>query len=759
MNELSHGGRTFPRESASFCGGPRGGKARRSSVSKFEATVEDIVFRNEQNGWTVAAVRIQDSGRTSAVGVMPFLAAGEHVIFDGELVSHRDYGEQIRVDSYETLRPETKSGVEKYLGSGLIKGVGPATAALIVQHFGKEALDVLESEPDRLTEVPGIGPKRARLIAESFAMNNEARNTQILLQGWGITPNLAAKVIKAYGDMTEAIIRKNPYRLADDIDGVGFRTADEIARKMGFPADSPERLASGVRYTLDQAMSGEGHVYLPREELAREAARILAADMEPVENAIGDMVMRDALVQQEIQEQPCVYLPQAYRAECDVARLLRMQAKSIRKSAAADGEIQREIERYEISEGVSLCAEQRQAVRAAAEEGVCVITGGPGTGKTTSINAIIRILGRTGSVELCAPTGRASKRMQEATGREARTLHRLLEYKGDEGGFARNEGDPLDAGAVIVDEMSMVDVFLMRSLLRALRPGTRLILVGDVDQLPSVGAGNVLRDIIDSGVVPVVRLTEIFRQAQESMIVVNAHRINRGEYPIIRTRDTDFFLERRDSAREAVESVMQLVQTRLPRYLNVDSLRGIQVMAPMKRGETGVYALNQRMQKSLNPPEAGRPELRRGETVFRLGDKVMQIKNDYDLLWTRDGEEGEGVFNGDIGFVTRVDKDGLLVRFDDGRCAEYDDSNLNELELAYCISVHKSQGSEFDVVVLPLIAGPEMLMSRNLLYTAVTRAKRMAVIVGRESCLKQMVDNNRILRRMSALGLRLRGEL
>ena len=730
-------------------------------MSKFEATVEDIVFRNDQNGWTVAAVRMDGSERTSAVGIMPFLAVGERVVFDGELVNHRDYGEQIKVTSYETQRPETKTAIEKYLGSGLIKGVGPATAKLIVQHFGKSTLDILESEPDRLSEVEGIGPKRARLIGESFAMNNEARNTQILLQGWGITPNLSAKIIKAYGEMTETIVRKNPYRLADEIDGVGFRTADSIARSMGYPANSPERLCSGLRYVLDQAMSGEGHVYLPREDLLRDAGRILGAETALLDDAVSAMLLNNTLVQETIENQACIYLPQPYKAECETARLLRTQMRSIRKSAVSMRDVEDEIARYEISEGVSLCKEQREAVRTAATEGVCVITGGPGTGKTTSINAIIRLLGKIGSVELCAPTGRASKRMQEATGRDARTLHRLLEYRGDEGGFARNEDDPLDAGTVIVDETSMVDIFLMRSLLRALKPGTRLILVGDADQLPSVGAGNVLKDIIDSGAVPVVRLTEIFRQAQQSMIVVNAHRINHGQYPIIRSRDTDFFLERRDTPRDAVNSVLQLVQTRLPGYLGVDSLKGIQVMAPMKRGDVGVFSLNRILQQTLNPPDRAKPELHRGDTIFRLGDKVMQVKNNYDMLWTRDGEEGDGVFNGDIGFVTRVDRDGagLMVRFDDGRCAEYEDASLGELELAYCMSVHKSQGSEFDAVVLPLISGPDMLMSRNLLYTAVTRAKRLAVIVGRESCIRQMVENNRILRRMSALAPRLRGEL
>ena len=408
--------------------------------------------------------------------------------------------------------------------------------------------------------------------------------------------------------------------------------------------------------------------------------------------------------------------------------------------------------------GVSLSDEQRQAAMDALLEGVCVITGGPGTGKTTSINVIIRLMRRWGRVELCAPTGRAAKRMSEATGCAARTIHRMLEYNGEQQGFQRDEDNPLDADVVIVDETSMVDIFLMRSLLRALRPGTRLVLVGDVDQLPSVGAGNVLRDMIESGAVRVARLTEIFRQAGQSQIIVNAHRINRGEYPEIRNRDTDFFLERRQSPAEVAESVVALTRVRLPKYLGLDGLRDIQVMAPMKRGDVGVYALNALLQQALNPARPDTPELAHGGMTFRPGDKVMQVRNNYDLQWRRDGEEGEGVFNGDIGYIQDVDRraKALTVAFDDGRVADYDESLLDELELAYCMSVHKSQGSEFDAVVLPLVSGPPMLMTRNLLYTAVTRAKRLVVIVGREGCVRSMVDNNHITRRFSALDLRLR---
>ena len=727
-------------------------------MSKFEGTVEDIIFRNEQNGWTVAAVRLDGSGRTSVVGILPFLAVGEHAIFDGELVEHRDYGEQIRVSSYETTRPETKSAVEKYLASGLVKGIGPATAKLIVQRFGARALDIMESEPERLTEVAGIGRKRAATIAESFAEQNEMRTTLMFLQNYGLSPTLSMKIYRAYGDMTEKVLRANPYRLVDEIDGVGFKTADAIATALGFSSESEFRLRSGVRYVLSEAVNGMGHMYLPLEMLSEQAQRVLSASAETIDHVVRGLLVEGGLVAEEVNGERAVYLPQTYEAETEVARRLIRQKKSIRPGSLSEQTLIGQIEDYERDEGVTLCAEQREAVLAAVMEGIAVVTGGPGTGKTTSINCIIRLMQRLGMVELCAPTGRAAKRMSEATGCPARTIHRLLEYSGEGQGFVKDEDDPLEADVVIVDEMSMVDIFLMRSLMRALRPGARLVLVGDADQLPSVGAGNVLRDLIDAGAVRVVRLTEIFRQAQQSMIVVNAHRINHGEYPVFRVKDTDFFVERKENPAQAAQTVVGLVQSRLPKYLNADGLRSIQVMAPMKRGDAGVFALNRALQQALNPPAANRPELTRGDCIFRLGDKVMQVRNDYDIEWTGPDKDGTGVFNGDIGYIVEVNRgeSKLTVEFDDGRRAVYDTGMLDELEPAYCMSVHKSQGSEFDAVVLPLFSGPPMLMTRNLLYTAVTRARRLVVIVGRESCVRAMVDNNHVLRRYSGLAQRLR---
>ncbi len=727
-------------------------------MSKFEGTVEEIVFRNEANGWTVAAFRMDGSGRLSAVGILPFLAVGEHVILDGELVEHRDYGQQIKVASYEIVRPETKSGVEKYLGSGLIKGVGPATAKLIVKHFGVDTLDILESAPHRLVEIAGIGPKKAAMIAESFAMQNEMRTTLIFLQGAGLTPSMAMKVYRAYGDQSEAVLKGNPYRLADEIDGVGFHTADRIAQSLGFTRETPARLMSGVQYVLSEAVNRMGHMYLPADQLLRDAGAVLGVAPELVEHTVRSLLTDRKLIEEDIQGVDAIYLPHLHRLERETAEeLIRLRNAPCRlrvKREAAEVEIAE----FEANEGVQLCQKQREAVIAAAAGGLTVITGGPGTGKTTSLNCLLRLLERRGSVELCAPTGRAAKRMSEATGREARTIHRLLEYSGEFGGFQKDEDDPVRADVVVVDEMSMVDIFLMRSLLRALNRGAKLVLVGDADQLPSVGAGNVLRDMILSEALPVVCLDEIFRQSSQSNIVVNAHRINRGEYPIIQNKNTDFFMERRDSAQAVRESVVALVQKRLPSYLSVDCLRGIQVMSPMKKGALGVLQMNALLQAALNPPDRGKAELARGDCCFRIGDKVMQVRNNYDLKWERGDESGEGVFNGDIGYILSVDRSDreMIVEFDDGRRAVYDEPLLEELELSYCISVHKSQGSEFEAVVLPLLSGPQMLMTRNLLYTAVTRARRLAVIVGREDCVRQMVDNNRILNRYSALHLRLK---
>ena len=729
-------------------------------MSRFEGTVEKITYRNEENGFTVAQVKMNDGERMAAVGSMPMLLAGERAAFEGELTQHREYGWQIRVSYVEALQPETLDGIEKYLASGLIRGVGEATARLIVESFGERTLDVLSYEPHRLTEVPGIGEKRAAMIAESFHEHNQMRGTMMFLQRYGLTPAMSARVYRVFGDRTEAVARENPYRLADEVEGVGFKTADRMALAMGFSLGGEFRLQSGLRYVLSEAGAASGHMYLPRQTLVEHAARILGAEEELVDHALRSLALSGGLEVEELDGETAVYLPWYHEAETDAAYRLARLMRSF-AGAQEEGRAQRAIGQIEAETGMELCPEQRCAVEAVAREGVLVITGGPGTGKTTTLKCILRLLDEMGGAELCAPTGRAAKRMSEATGRPARTIHRLLEYAGEDGRFQRDETNPLECAAVVVDEMSMVDVFLMRALLRALAPGTRLVMVGDKDQLPSVGAGNVLGDILQSGAVPSVTLTQVFRQAASSMIVRNAHRINRGEYPLLQTRDTDFFLERRESMHDVVRSVIALVTARLPRYLGVDPMRGIQVMAPMKRTDAGVFALNAALQKAVNPPASDKPELRRADTVLRVGDKVMQTKNNYDLEWTRGQEYGVGVFNGDIGYIAALDarEETLRVAFDDGRETVYGVEEMDELELAYCMSVHKSQGSEFDCVVLPLVTGPRMLMTRNLLYTAVTRAKRLVVVVGREACMRAMVDNNYIDRRFSALDQRLRAWL
>ena len=574
-------------------------------MARFEGVVEKISYRNDENGFTVAQVKLEGGERLAAVGAMPMLLAGERAAFEGELVEHREYGRQIRVSWVESIRPESLDGIEKYLASGMIRGVGPATARLIVESFGPRTLDVLESEPQRLTEVPGIGEKRAAMIAASFLEHNQMRGAMMFLQKYGLTPAMAARVYRAYGERTESVARENPYRLADEVEGVGFKTADRMALAMGFSLSSEFRLQSGLRYALNEAANASGHMYLPLTILVERARQMLGADEDLIDNALRALILSGGLEAEDIDGETAVYLPWYHEAETDAAFRLTRLLRSFEGGGEA-GLAERAVAEVEEEEAMRLCAEQREAVEAVEREGVLIITGGPGTGKTTTLKCILRLLDELGGAELCAPTGRAAKRMSEATGRPARTIHRLLEYAGEEGRFLRNEQEPLDCAAVVVDEMSMVDIFLFRALLRALRPGTRLVMVGDKDQLPSVGAGNVLKDMLESGAVPSVTLTEVFRQAASSMIVRNAHRINRGEYPEVRTRDTDFFLERRESMRAAVDSVVQLVTTRLPRYLGVDPLRGIQVMAPMKRMDAGVYALNAVLQQAINPPAPGK---------------------------------------------------------------------------------------------------------------------------------------------------------
>ena len=721
---------------------------------QLEAVIEETIFRNEENGYSVVQAK---AGRESVtvVGTLPALAPGEQVLLSGSWTAHPQYGKQWKATACEIRKPTTLLGIERYLGSGLIRGVGPSTARLLVQAFGKNTLDVLSEYPERLTEVPGIGKKRAAQLAESFREQYAAREAMVFLQSYGVSPSLAVKISKAYGADAQRKIRENPYRLIDDIDGVGFLTADRIALSLGIPQDSEYRLRSGLKYVLQEAAAGEGHTFLPKPLLLERAARALRVEDGLLAHALDTLLFAREIIALDLDGQEALLLSGFFYAEKEIARYLKLLMG--REEKIPEMQILEKIQQFEREHQMQFSENQRRAVSEAVRRGLVVITGGPGTGKTTIINCILWLLGK--DVLLAAPTGRAAKRMSEATGHEAKTLHRLLEFAGDEGHFQRDEQNPLDCGCVIVDEMSMVDVFLMRSLLVALKPVTKLILVGDADQLPSVGAGNVLGDILKSGVVPSVRLTDIFRQSEESLIVLNAHRINHGEPPILNRRDSDFFFERRPVPDEAAQAIVGLCARRLPVFLHSDApARDIQVLAPTKKSGAGVYQLKALLQAALNPPAPWKKEIAYGETVFRTGDKVMHIRNNYQLPWKADGgEEGEGVFNGDVGFVSAVDNQDRIVtvRFDDERTVEYDYQQLEELELAYCLSVHKSQGSEFPCVVMPVLGGPPRLLTRNLFYTALTRARKLVVLVGREDAIADMVRNNHIATRYTTLRQRL----
>ncbi|MBE5792415.1 MAG: ATP-dependent RecD-like DNA helicase [Clostridiales bacterium] len=725
-------------------------------MASFEGVINEIVFRNDSNGYTVLSLKPDKGKAFTVVGMFPLINSGERIYVEGEWTEHRDYGKQLKMVKVDILQPTTKSGIERYLASGVIKGVGPATAKLLVKTFGEQTLDILENHPDRLIEIEGIGSKRARQIADSYQEKRASRMIMVYLAGLGLSPGLSLKIYNRYQDNVKAVIDKDPYRLIEDISGVGFRTADEIALSLGFQKTDEKRLRSGIQFALMDAENNFGHTYLPYNKLMTDAAALLQVPNELIERSISVQIMKGELVTEEENGERIIYLNALYQAEAEVAvRIVKLLKNEENNDYTT--KIEKTIEEIKTKQGMTLSEKQKEALFLASQKRVCVITGGPGTGKTTLIQCLIRLFSEEGEIELCAPTGRAAKRMTEATGMEARTIHRLLEYSGSDEYFQRNQDAPLSAKTIIVDEMSMIDIFLMRSLLKAVKAGARLILSGDKDQLPSVGAGNVLDDLIESGVVPIIRLTEIFRQAEKSAIVKNAHRINGGENPIVNEKNTDFFLERTKTSANTITSVLNLTKTRLPNYMNLDCMRDIQVMAPLKKSEYGVYHLNELLQDALNP-KGIKAEIKKGETVFRLGDKVMQTKNNYNLEWEKDGETGLGVFNGDIGFITTVETEEktITVTFDDGRVCDYDQEAMEDIELAYCMSVHKSQGSEFEAVVLVLFSGPPMLMTRNLLYTAVTRAKKLVVIVGREECIRQMVANNRITKRYSALSRRLK---
>ena len=722
-------------------------------MDKLTGTVKSIIFRNAENGYSVIEITDDNGDEHTVVGSLPLVTVGERAEFTGEWMEHPTYGPQLKAKSSQTIAPATLGALINYLGSGLIKGVGEATARDIVSTFGMETLNVLEKEPERLREVPGIGRIKASKIALSFAMQKGMRDVMLSLQEFGITVAQSMKLYNTYGDLCIAKLKENPYRLIDDIEGIGFITADKLAVKAGFEPDSPFRIKAGLKYTLQWARQ-EGHTFLPRERLISVACQLLQADELPAEKMLDELIISGDVLYKLIDNVDSVFLPGMYSAESECAH--RIMNVASRDSMQLMLGLNAQINALEKELKIPLAPQQRKAVETALKSGAMVITGGPGTGKTTILKFIIRLLERMGlDYQLCAPTGRAAKRMSEATGTEARTIHRMLGYGASGDKFLYDEDNPLLTDVIIVDEMSMVDVLLMRALLRATPSGTHLIMVGDADQLPPVGPGNVLRDIIASGVVPVIRLTDIFRQAERGMIVENAHRINNGKQPDLFAGSDDFCFEEISGAEQIIRRVIALNSGKTNKLSTNEPIKDVQVLVPMKKGALGAINLNTRLQAALNPPSPAKKERKQGEITLREGDKVMQTKNDYKIPWkrTKTGEEGTGVFNGDLGTVERIDlsEQEVTVLFDDERAAAYDYSMLDELSLAYAATVHKSQGSEYPVVIMPLAGGAPQLMTRNLLYTAVTRAREQVYILGSSKCVYDMVNNNQIRRRYSAL--------
>lgn len=734
-------------------------------MEKIEGYVDHIIYRNSENGYTVMAVTVEGEELT-CVGTLSYIGEGENLEAEGQYIAHPTYGEQFRIESYTIKPPEDEEAVERYLGSGAIKGVGTALAARIVRRFHGDTLRIIEEEPERLAEVKGISDRKAREIAQQVYEKRDMRKAMIFLQQFGITTALAVKIFEKYGQRMYEVIRQNPYQLADDINGVGFRIADEIARRAGVSIDSEYRIKCGISYVLLQA-GGEGHVFLPKELLMRRTGELLGVPLEDIDEYLRDMAIERKIVVKREDEQESVYGASAYYVEMSTARMLC----DLNITGAIDeGVILQKISAIEQVTRTNLDELQKKAVIEAVRCGLLVITGGPGTGKTTTINTLISYFESEGlRILLAAPTGRAAKRMTEATGFEAKTIHRMLEISGLQeegtaaGGFGRNAQNPLDADVIIIDEMSMVDLYLMHALLDAVTVGTRLIMVGDMNQLPSVGPGSVLRDIIHSEQIPVVRLTRIFRQAQESDIVVNAHRINRGEPVLLDNKSRDFFFLKRQDANVIISIVIQLVRDKMPRYVDAQ-LYDIQVLTPTRKGLLGVERLNRILQEYLNPADAGKKEHEQNERLFREGDKVMQIKNNYQIEWEVRGrygipiEKGTGIFNGDMGVIREINAqtERVTVEFDEHRMVEYPFSGLDELELAYAVTIHKSQGSEYPAVVIPLLSGPRMLMTRNLLYTAVTRARKCVTLVGDDRTFAQMIENAAEQKRYTALSARIR---
>jgi exodeoxyribonuclease V alpha subunit len=719
--------------------------------TEIRGQIEKITYRNEENGYTIAKVKVE--GRydlVTIVGNLLSLNPGEVLKLEGQWDYHPKFGEQFKITSYESVIPATVKGMEKYLGSGLIKGIGPVMAKRLVAKFGLETFDIIEADNRRLREVEGIGDKRIEMISKAWDDQKEIRGVMVFLQDKGVSPAYAARIFKQYGKESVEVVRVNPYRLATDIFGIGFTTADMIAEKLGIPRDSPVRAEAGILHVLHR-LSDEGHVYYPYESLIEECRKILGVESEILIKAFGKIVTDKKIVIEDLNREEfkennkAVYLAGLYASEVGVADKLKRLMQIPKELRTLDRD--KAIEWIQNELKITLAENQKKAVREAIDKKIMVVTGGPGTGKTTIINSIIRIYGKLGQrVLLAAPTGRAAKRMTETTAHEARTIHRLLEFSPKAGGFRRDESNPLEADLIVIDETSMVDTVLMHHLLKAIPDKATLILVGDVDQLPSVGPGNVLRDIIDSGIITTVKLTDIFRQARESLIVINAHRVNNGQMPLFHHRadhPLDFYYFEIEEPEKALEKIIELCREKIPKKFGYDPVNDIQVLTPMHRGVVGAVNLNAELQKHLNPSE---DELVRGEKILRVGDKVMQIRNNYD----------KEVFNGDIGRIIRINREDQEVIVDcDGRVVSYEYAELDEIVTAYAISVHKSQGSEYQAVVMPVLTQHYMLLQRNLLYTGITRGKKLVVLVGTRKAIGIAVNNDKQQKRYTLLRERL----
>ena len=721
-------------------------------------TVEEIIYSNPDNGYTVCGIDSVDEGLFTATGYMPFITEGESVALSGNWVMHPDYGEQFKIEYYECVMPSDEESILKYLASGIVPGIREATAKKLLSHFGTEVLEIMLKEPERLAEVKGISKEKAKTIGKSFCEIQSMQNIVMFLQQYNISANMAVKVHNTLGGNSIDMIKKNPYILSDMVDGISFKTADTIAFNMGMPKNSILRIRAGVKNILHTAAYTNGHVYMPKNLLIEHSVYTLKVEEIEVEAAISELVASKEIFPDNVDDTDVYYLYEYYEAEYYISRRLIAMSQNTQKFTMTEAQAEKAIDELEAKTELYLAPMQRNAVVTALSSGCMILTGGPGTGKTTTINTIIKLLENLKlSIALAAPTGRAAKRMSEVTGYEAKTIHRLLcTQRSSEGYniFTHNEENPLTADVIILDEVSMIDISLMASFLKAVKRGARIILSGDADQLPSVGPGNIIHDIIESETIPVIQLNKIFRQAEESLIIVNAHKINNGELPDLSVKSSDFFFLKRQTPQDSAFTVMDLFKNRLPKSYGVNPISSIQVLSPTKKGLAGTVALNKLLQSHINPYDEMRPQHVYGNTTFRVGDKVMQTKNNYDMPFSREnGESAMGIFNGDMGIIESIHASDkyMVIIFDEDKRVEYPFTNLDELDLAYAITVHKSQGSEFPIVVMPVCSFAPMLMSRNLFYTAVTRARDMVVLVGSEKTVQNMTYNNQFQQRFTGL--------